>query len=60
VTEVFVESAARRENQWAGRTSSNRIVNITSPCESLLGEYLNVRITGAGPSTLAGEHLISA
>jgi tRNA-2-methylthio-N6-dimethylallyladenosine synthase len=60
VVEVFVETAARRENQWAGRTSSNRMVNITSPCESLLGEYLNVRITGAGPNSLVGEHLISA
>jgi tRNA-2-methylthio-N6-dimethylallyladenosine synthase len=60
VVEVFVESAARRENQWSGRTSSNRMVNITSPRESLLGEYLNVRITGAGANSLAGEHLISA
>jgi tRNA-2-methylthio-N6-dimethylallyladenosine synthase len=60
VLDVFVEGAARHENQWMGRTSSNRTVNITSPCESLLGEYVNVRITGAGPNSLAGEHLISA
>jgi tRNA-2-methylthio-N6-dimethylallyladenosine synthase len=60
VVEVFVDSSARREKQWAGRTSSNRIVNITSPLESLLGEYVNVRITGAGPNSLAGEHLTSA
>ncbi len=60
VLEVFVEGAARRENQWAGRTSSNRMVNITSPRLSLLGEYVSVRITGAGPNSLVGEHLISA
>jgi tRNA-2-methylthio-N6-dimethylallyladenosine synthase len=60
VVEVLVESSARREHQWAGRTSSNRTVNMTSPRESLLGEYVNVRITGAGPNSLAGEHLISA
>ena len=60
VVEVFVDSSARRENQWAGRTSSNRTVNITSPLDSLLGEYVQVRITGAGPNSLVGEHLISA
>ncbi len=60
VAEVLVESASRRENQWAGRTSSNRMVNITSPHMSLLGQYLNVLITGAGPNSLVGEHLISA
>ena len=59
VLEVLVEGASRRENQWMGRTSSNRMVNITSPGLSLLGEYLNVRITAAGPNSLAGEHLIS-
>jgi len=57
VVDVFVEGAARHENQWMGRTSSNRMVNITSPRESLLGEYVNVRITVAGPNSLAGEHL---
>ncbi len=58
--EVLIDSSARREKRWGGRTSSNRAVNITSPLESLLGEYVNVRITGAGPNSLAGEHLISA
>jgi tRNA-2-methylthio-N6-dimethylallyladenosine synthase len=61
VAEVLVDgSSSRRENQWAGRTSSNRMVNITSTRPSLLGEYLNVRITGAGPNSLAGEHPIFA
>jgi tRNA-2-methylthio-N6-dimethylallyladenosine synthase len=58
--EVLVESAARRENQWAGRTSSNRTVNIASSHSALLGEYINVRITSAGPNSLMGEHVISA
>jgi tRNA-2-methylthio-N6-dimethylallyladenosine synthase len=60
VTEVFVDIATRRENQWAGRTSSNRMVNVTSPRESLLGEYVHVRITASGSNSLTGEHLISA
>jgi len=60
VLELFVEGSARRENQWIGRTSSNRTVNITSPCLSLLGEYVSARVTGAGPNSLVGEHLISA
>lgn len=60
VVEVLVDSAARRENQWAGRTSSNRMVNLTSPHAALLGEYVQARITGAGANSLVGEHLISA
>ena len=29
--------------QWAGRSTSNRVVNFTSPRENLLGEYVQVR-----------------
>jgi len=53
--EVLVEGAARRENQWMGRTSSNRTLNFTSPRSGLLGEYVLVRVTQAGPNSLAGE-----
>ena len=55
--EVLVEGASRRETQWAGRTSSNRVLNFTSPRSDLLGEYVRVRVTGAGPNSLAGEHV---
>jgi tRNA-2-methylthio-N6-dimethylallyladenosine synthase len=53
--EVLVDSPARRAFQWAGRTSSNRVANFISERQDLLGEYVQVRITGAGPNSLAGE-----
>jgi tRNA-2-methylthio-N6-dimethylallyladenosine synthase len=54
--EVLVDGAARSEGHWLGRTSSNRIINFTSHRTGLLGQYLQVHVTGAGPNTLAGEH----
>ena len=56
--EVLVEGASRRETQWTGRTSSNRVLNFTSSRTNLLGEYVRVRVTGAGPNSLAGEESI--
>jgi len=56
--EVLVEGASRRETQWTGRTSSNRVLNFTSPRKELLGEYVQVRVTGAGPNSLTGEQCI--
>ena len=32
-------ASSRRESQWLGRTSSNRLLNFTSPHLNLLGEY---------------------
>jgi tRNA-2-methylthio-N6-dimethylallyladenosine synthase len=57
--EVLVEGASRRETQWTGRTSSNRVLNFTSSRTSLLGEYVRVRVTGAGPNSLTGEESIA-
>ena len=37
--EVLVDGASRRETQWSGRTSSNRMLNFTSSRPDLLGEY---------------------
>jgi tRNA-2-methylthio-N6-dimethylallyladenosine synthase len=56
--EVLVDGASRRAGQWAGRTSSNRVLNFTSPRSDLLGQYLPVRVTHAGPNSLAGEQVI--
>ncbi len=56
--EVLVDGPSRRDGQWAGRTSSNRVVNFTSPRESLLGDYVQVRITQAGTNSLIGEQAI--
>jgi tRNA-2-methylthio-N6-dimethylallyladenosine synthase len=53
--EVLVEAASRRESQWSGRTSSNRMLNFTSPHSGLLGEYVQARVTSAGANTLTGE-----
>jgi tRNA-2-methylthio-N6-dimethylallyladenosine synthase len=58
VFEVLVEGASRRETQWTGRTSSNRVLNFTSSRAELLGEYVRVRVTGAGPNSLTGEESI--
>jgi tRNA-2-methylthio-N6-dimethylallyladenosine synthase len=58
VFEVLVEGASRRETQWTGRTSSNRVLNFTSSRTDLLGEYVSVGVTGAGPNSLTGEERI--
>lgn len=53
--EVLVDGCHESRGQWVGRTTSNRIVNFTSPAQSLLGQYCQVKITGAGPNSLVGE-----
>jgi tRNA-2-methylthio-N6-dimethylallyladenosine synthase len=55
VFEVLAEGKSRRENQWMGHTSCNRVLNFTSPQKELLGHYVEVRVTGAGPNSLVGE-----
>jgi tRNA-2-methylthio-N6-dimethylallyladenosine synthase len=55
--EVLVEASSRREEQWAGRTSSNRTLNFTSPHPNLLGQYIYARVTEAGANSLAGVHV---
>jgi tRNA-2-methylthio-N6-dimethylallyladenosine synthase len=55
--EVLVDAHHSARNQWAGRTASNRIVNFTSPRGTLLGEYVQARITRGGPNSLVGEQL---
>jgi tRNA-2-methylthio-N6-dimethylallyladenosine synthase len=56
--EVLVDGASRRPGQWSGRSSSNRILNFTSPREHLLGEYVPVRVSSSSPNCLVGEHVI--
>jgi tRNA-2-methylthio-N6-dimethylallyladenosine synthase len=58
--EVLVDGFHRARAQWTGRPSSNRIVNFTSPRENLLGEYVQVQVTHAGPHSLVGQHAVSA
>jgi tRNA-2-methylthio-N6-dimethylallyladenosine synthase len=57
VEEVLVEGYNQGTGQWIGRTAQNRVLNFTHPGNghSLEGEYRNVRVTRAGPNSLAGE-----
>ncbi len=57
VQEVLVEGYNRGTGQWIGRTAQNRILNFTAAPDgpSLEGRYLDVRVTRAGPNSLAGE-----
>jgi tRNA-2-methylthio-N6-dimethylallyladenosine synthase len=53
--EVLVDGKSRRENQWSGHTTSNRVVNFASPEQELLGDYVQVKIIAAMPNSLVGE-----
>ncbi|GAC1628241.1 MAG: tRNA (N6-isopentenyl adenosine(37)-C2)-methylthiotransferase MiaB [Candidatus Acidiferrum sp.] len=57
VFEVMVSSKSRRENQWSGHASCNRVLNFSSKKEDLLGTYVQVKVTGAGTGSLAGEQI---
>ena len=53
--ELLVDGRHAKRGQLAGRTTCNRIVNFTTPREILLGEYVQARVTRAGPNSLVGE-----
>ncbi len=62
IEEVLVEGRNQALGQWIGRTSQNRPLNFTQPegaGDSLLGTYLDVRVTRAGPNSLVGESCLS-
>jgi tRNA-2-methylthio-N6-dimethylallyladenosine synthase len=56
--EVLVSGKSRRENQWSGYTTSHRMINFASQESELLGTYVQVRVTGAGPNILVGERAV--
>ncbi|MFZ1976042.1 MAG: tRNA (N6-isopentenyl adenosine(37)-C2)-methylthiotransferase MiaB [Candidatus Acidiferrales bacterium] len=56
--EVLVDARHSARNQWAGRSTCNRMINFTSPRDNILGEYLQVKILRAGPNSLVGEHVV--
>jgi len=56
--ELMVSGKSRRENQWSGHTSCNRVLNFASQARELLGTYVQVRVTNVGPSSLVGEHVV--
>jgi tRNA-2-methylthio-N6-dimethylallyladenosine synthase len=56
--EVLVEGRNQALGQWIGRTSCNRTLNFTAETaetENLVGRYVPVRVTRAGPNSLVGE-----
>ena len=57
--EVMVEGLNPARGQVAGRSSQNKAVNFTcaQPIAPAPGSYLQVRITGAYPNSLAGESI---
>ena len=57
VEESLVEGFNKATGQWIGRTSQNKSLNFLRPgaAEDLLGRYVDVRVTRAGPNSLAGE-----
>jgi tRNA-2-methylthio-N6-dimethylallyladenosine synthase len=60
VREVLVEGRNQALGQWIGRTSDNRTLNFTHPGangDTLVGQYLPVRVTRSGPNSLVGEAL---
>jgi tRNA-2-methylthio-N6-dimethylallyladenosine synthase len=59
---VLVEGYNQATSQWIGRTGQNKTLNFTDPQfvapgdgRTLVGEYLDVLVTRAGPHSLAGE-----
>ena len=62
VEEAFVEGYNHATGQWIGRTTQNRTLNFIHTDHAgpqngttLAGTYWNVRVTRAGPNSLAGE-----
>jgi tRNA-2-methylthio-N6-dimethylallyladenosine synthase len=55
--EVMVEGKSRKEQQWSGHTSSNKVMNFTSREQESLGDYVQVRVTQATPNSLVGERV---
>jgi tRNA-2-methylthio-N6-dimethylallyladenosine synthase len=61
VHEVLVEGFNQSTGQWIGRTSQNKPLNFltATPVDGTLeGRYLQVRVTRAGPNSLAGESVM--
>src|SRR5271154_3822393 len=56
--ELLVDTHHAARSQWAGRSTSNLIVNFTSPRQNLLGEYVQARVTRAAPFSLVGEQVV--
>jgi tRNA-2-methylthio-N6-dimethylallyladenosine synthase len=56
--EILVDAHHAARDQWAGRSTSNRVLNFTSPHQNLLGQYVQVKVRRAGPNSLVGEQVV--
>jgi tRNA A37 methylthiotransferase MiaB len=56
--DVFVSNKSRRENQWSGHTTSNRVISFSSQEKELLGSYVRVKVTDSGTGSLVGTHCV--
>jgi tRNA-2-methylthio-N6-dimethylallyladenosine synthase len=56
--ELLVDGHNPNKKLWGGRTSCNRLLNFTSPLDTLLGKYISARVTRVGPNNLFGEHVV--
>jgi tRNA-2-methylthio-N6-dimethylallyladenosine synthase len=55
VQKVLVEGVSRKnEEEVSGRTENNRVVNFPAD-RSVIGRFVEVRITAAYPNSLRGE-----
>jgi tRNA-2-methylthio-N6-dimethylallyladenosine synthase len=57
VFEVHTDARHPARGVWGGRTSCNRLVNFSSSRESLLGEYVQVKISRASANAIFGEQV---
>jgi tRNA-2-methylthio-N6-dimethylallyladenosine synthase len=55
--DVFVSNKSRREKQWSGHTTSNRVISFSSEGKELLGSYVQVTVTDSGTGSLTGVHV---
>ena len=57
VEECMVEGFNKATSQWIGRTSQHKTLNFLRPGsdQDLTGQYVDVRVTRAGPNSLVGE-----
>jgi tRNA-2-methylthio-N6-dimethylallyladenosine synthase len=55
--EVHTDAHHPARGVWGGRTSCNRLVNFSTTRESLLGQYVQVKVSRASANALFGEHV---
>ena len=60
VIEVMVEGKNDARQQWAARTSQNKVLNFSASegANPTTGAYVSVRITGSFPNSLLGQMVI--